>query len=562
MIGPSKVVSRLLVVLLLVVAGMAACPAQSDPRADGRNDLAAAHALSKAYWDMYSDVKNGTQAPWLSTDPAWATADGERAALEAGAGPELVNAMNLGSGWPLLQEARAKVLEARVTFDQARRTPGRAGSALVAAGNELLQAAKKILDVAVKIWEAGRQALWAVQSAGRGRAGRGTGEGQRTGRPGPADPDRTAPGTGRGDAGGGNPAGDGSGGPGNPGDARGGLGGDPGAHGSYLPADQRRALMQLAARMDRIATEAQNGTGEAVDHFFQGAASYVRKTLQFLAQPRGGFGQPGVPLQSILAYFTNDYRENDEKLWQSAVEAVDQLERDPARFWGEQAPNLIPIGGAASEVQTAARAQQAARRMIQVSEEAGAFRRFEGATAGARPPADGAWGTTPGTSLPGVRPSPNPGSRPPVNPFFGTNNCVDVALAQDAAWETGRPYIALPTRPGPGGVPEVGGRQWPDIIQTLRRKYGASPTDPLHGPTGLIDARQGVPVPSSPGQVEVALQSAGPGSRGIVFIERANGTRHAVNVRNQGGTVEFWDAQVDQPASRANVVHTSFYRTR
>lgn len=54
---------------------------------------------------------------------------------------------------------------------------------------------------------------------------------------------------------------------------------------------------------------------------------------------------------------------------------------------------------------------------------------------------------------------------------------------------------------------------------------------------------------SGRGDIERTLSSLGPGSRGIVFGERAGGVGHVFNgVVNNRGVVKFFDGQTGKPA--------------
>lgn len=325
-----------------------------------------------------------------------------------------------------------------------------------------------------------------------------------------------------------------------------------------LTPDPAKALMDMAGQLDKGVDNAQAATGE----FLGGAADSIKQTLEYFAQPRGDFGRPGKPLQDIIDYLNNDYNENDKRLYDAAVQALDEFQKNPARFLGEQAPNLLPT----HELGDISRARQAAQRLSEVQGAARKFSQFEGEAAAAakmkRTASEAGYGSQPKKPADSAVTKPPQSSRPPVNPFLDFENCVEVSIAQDQTWATGKPSIALDTRPGPNGELVKGTMQSPEVQQTLRRKYGkTNPKDPLHGPGGLIAARQGIPVPSSKSSIEWAMNKAGQDSRGLAFIERADGSKHVFNVRNSGGKIQFWDAQVDQPASWADVTKTFFYRT-
>jgi hypothetical protein len=99
-----------------------------------------------------------------------------------------------------------------------------------------------------------------------------------------------------------------------------------------------------------------------------------------------------------------------------------------------------------------------------------------------------------------------------VNPTGGTMNCVNCCIATDASL-AGHPASALP-----GGVTP---------ISTLENIF-SSKFVRVEGP----DAIEGM------------LESAGPGSRGIVYVKpEGSNVGHVFNVVNQGGTIRFLDGQ-------------------
>jgi hypothetical protein len=129
--------------------------------------------------------------------------------------------------------------------------------------------------------------------------------------------------------------------------------------------------------MDRIATDAENNAMTAANHFTSGVARNLGNALDFLAQDRGDFGHFGKPVQQLIDYMTNDYNENDQKLYDSAVQALDQLQKDPASFFGEHAMDMIPSGPLGKEAEMG-RAMSAARRaaaMEHGAQEFGAFQK-------------------------------------------------------------------------------------------------------------------------------------------------------------------------------------------
>jgi hypothetical protein len=149
-------------------------------------------------------------------------------------------------------------------------------------------------------------------------------------------------------------------------------------------------------------------------------------------------------------------------------------------------------------------------------------------------------------------------SSTPNNPDKGMFNCFWVSLAQDRAWATGKPFWAQPdqTSMASAAIPPV-----------LQRWYGTPPKDDFQGPTaqaGLDRSRNGQPAQSSEAGIQKALQMAGPGGRGLVFVRDPNSNiGHAFNARNVNGTVHFWDAQIGADGSNEFQAgrQVFFYRT-
>jgi hypothetical protein len=111
------------------------------------------------------------------------------------------------------------------------------------------------------------------------------------------------------------------------------------------------------------------------------------------------------------------------------------------------------------------------------------------------------------------------GSIRKVNPTGGILNCVNCAIATDATL-AGRPASAMPS-----GATSIG---------ALEQQFG--------GKFAKMASKQAI---------DQAMQAAGPGSRAIVYGERAGGTGHVFNVVNQGGVVRYLDGQTGQAASFA-----------
>ncbi|HRZ86261.1 MAG TPA: hypothetical protein P5287_00450 [bacterium] len=118
-------------------------------------------------------------------------------------------------------------------------------------------------------------------------------------------------------------------------------------------------MMDLAREMDRVATEMQKHATEASNEFFGGMADSIKRSAEFLAQKPGSC----VPqmAKNISDYLTNDYKENNQKLYDEAVKAVDEIQKNPARFFGEHAGDIaLAAGGAMGEMGAIPRAAEAA----------------------------------------------------------------------------------------------------------------------------------------------------------------------------------------------------------
>lgn len=105
-----------------------------------------------------------------------------------------------------------------------------------------------------------------------------------------------------------------------------------------------------------------------------------------------------------------------------------------------------------------------------------------------------------------------------VNPLRGTKNCLQCAIAGDATLG-GSPASALD---GKG----------PQPVHILEREYGGT-FKPVSGKA----------------EIEQMLKDAGPGSRGIVQGTRIGMPGHVFNAVNNGGKIEFLDAQSGRVAS-------------
>lgn len=140
--------------------------------------------------------------------------------------------------------------------------------------------------------------------------------------------------------------------------------------------------MKLAAEIDRVATGVQNNAMAAGNEFFKGMADSVGKTAKLLAQKPGTV----VPqmMDGVIQYLTTDYNENNQKLYDDAVRAVEEIQKNPARFFGEHAIDAaMAATGAAGEI-AGARAAGAAGEIAAAGKTAEAAAAAGEAASGAR----------------------------------------------------------------------------------------------------------------------------------------------------------------------------------
>jgi len=335
-------------------------------------------------------------------------------------------------------------------------------------------------------------------------------------------------------------------------------------------------MYELAAQIDAIRNSALDNVLGAADNLFKGLLDWASGTLKFLAQPRGDFDKFGAPMQQILDYLVNHKPTSFEDQYKKMEAAVQQFQQNPARFIGQQIPNLIPGGTATQEMNAVS---SAARRLAVLNAEAKQFVPLARKL------------TTP-SKLPTRNVTPPPltvGTRPPVNPPAGSldrplppsfgnepprprsgvpttcyeNQCWRNVQAVDRFWKTG-----VWNEPTPRGYPLV--EELHDlptpvsaIIQDLRKQAGgAQALDPRHGPLGQQAHAHGIPVASSRGQIEDVMGQLPPGSQGYAFIDwemtvgnEVIGGGHVVNVRTlQNQTVEFFDRATQQTAGLLGAV--------
>jgi hypothetical protein len=275
-------------------------------------------------------------------------------------------------------------------------------------------------------------------------------------------------------------------------------------------------MLQLAAQMGAIARQA----GTAVDHFTAGLADWANGTLTFLAQ------KPGVPVsqaaQAIVKYLTSNTNENHAKLQAMAEKAVEAYQKDPARFLGQNLPNLLPlpklkalqqiagIEKGTQEIATVAKAEQEfAKDMASTS--VASEEKFAKSIGSGGAPTDA----------------------------FSRNACFKTALAQDHLWAAGESFRIK-------GVYNLGAD---DLLinrfsawRALKTKFpNAGSSSPLFTAGQAFRLDRGVPINATMDEIKQYLER--PGSRGLIvasapYIE----FDHMFNARNDGGIFETLDA--------------------
>lgn len=342
-------------------------------------------------------------------------------------------------------------------------------------------------------------------------------------------------------------------------------------------------MYQLAAQIDAIRNNVMDNFLAAADSLFKGLLDWASGTLNFLAQPRStGFGEFGTPMKQIIDYLVNHKPTSFQDQYKKMQAAVQQYQQNPARFIGQQIPNLLP-GGKATEEMTAM--SNAAKELAALNAEAKQF----------APLAERLM--TP-SKLPPLKVDPPPltgGSRGPVIPPTGSldrvpppdmgagplqprsgvpptcfeNQCFKNAQAVDNYWKTG--VWEEPTPRGYPLVDELHDLPSPGvaITQDLRRGPGggANALDPMHGPDGQLAQAHGIPVPSSKGQIENVMGNLPPGSQGMAFVkwqvqvgnEVVSGG-HVINVRTlQNQAVEFYDRATQHVAGLQGAVDPALW---
>ncbi|MBI1355045.1 MAG: hypothetical protein GC160_11920 [Acidobacteria bacterium] len=284
-------------------------------------------------------------------------------------------------------------------------------------------------------------------------------------------------------------------------------------------------LVSLAAQLRADAARLKAMGETAADHFLFGVSETMVATLEYFAEPHWQDG--GVVTQTAQQLFDFLMLPSDQRnqmLAQAASDAWKLFTTDPARFFGQNAQDLIPAGAGTKALEAARAAAKSLLRINKYGQKFG----------------------TMGFLLRGSK----------FNPAGSTTNCFLCSVAYDRTRATKRMWVA------PEG-PIVDSNT---IHGYLRSNYGYRALDPNHGPDGLAAHRLGMPVPSSREQIERSLMGlADPDARGLVFVKspsEANG--HIFNAFKHDGQVYFYDAQGGFYANSASFPFNAdvmFYRT-
>jgi hypothetical protein len=308
--------------------------------------------------------------------------------------------------------------------------------------------------------------------------------------------------------------------------------------GGELPADVRAGLRLQAQQLQAVRNDPGANPLVAINDFYRGVVDATVQMLNFLAQPRGGWGEFGTPAKQILAYLVNHKPESHAERYQSAVKAVDDFKQNPAYGLGKATPGAVAtVLGAklqvANELNVASKELLAANattnRMVSLEQEAVQSAKV-GSVPRARPPATSPPPTSGGTSRPPNR-APDPGLPPTENPvvrdpsqlpptcFF--NQCLRNAI-QVAKWR----------RTGLWREPTPRGYQYVDelsdlpasktsVTRELRAAFGNEKAmDPLHGPGGQQEHAFGNPVLSSREKIEQVMDTLKEKGNGIVLVDK------------------------------------------
>ena len=278
---------------------------------------------------------------------------------------------------------------------------------------------------------------------------------------------------------------------------------------SASPApDVRQRLMTAAAEMDRSATQLQNAAMAASEQFIQGMAEVLSGQLQFLAQAAAHPQDTARQIaQGVVDYLTTDYNENNERLYDAAVQAVEAFRQNPARALGRQTGSAVAgaVGGTVLRACSAGtmKALERARDIAAAQKATQRLRKLKNTAVGA-------------IGMPAA--------------------CMPAKT--DCFWRAMRNATGDPAfdqmLDGPG-VSFDHARKI--LVQYFGRRVPRSAVDPLAHQLGI---------PESMSLDDIVKHLSQPhmvDAEGIVFVTYKNGGGHAFNVKNFKGYVKFFDDQ-------------------
>ncbi|WP_395016799.1 toxin glutamine deamidase domain-containing protein [Dongia sp.] len=338
-------------------------------------------------------------------------------------------------------------------------------------------------------------------------------------------------------------------------------------------------LMAAAQDLDHMVDSATAYTMAATDRFFTVMSQTVEMRLKELADAAKDPGAAATKtVDAVVDYLASDYNANNERMYEQAVAAVDEIQQDPAAFFAKFAVDQAAsagtgaIGGgvtacvrkakgaadAALKAQAIVKAERAAERLKAMQTRAGKFEKLaEDATQA--PPRKPGWGDDEGGGFGnnsqqggnaggGSNPfDPNAPQQPMRTPSAEMvfcegleNQCFPAALAQAETWDKGIPHVAMPT--ADPDVSHFPMKSRPAITNVLVRKYGGRVIKDLP-PDRQHLQNMGWPnrMPSKQSILD-ELWAADDGAQGIIFLrQNLNGDGHVLNIGKFNGQIVWKD---------------------
>ncbi|MGD1064372.1 MAG: hypothetical protein ABR860_14020 [Terracidiphilus sp.] len=329
-----------------------------------------------------------------------------------------------------------------------------------------------------------------------------------------------------------------------------------------LPANVRQQLLDTAGQLDKVLDDAQSYSLAATNRFFKCLGEALSADLKFLAQP--GYVPAAQIAQSLHAgvtnYFTSNAASNNLQAYQAAQQSLNTLKSDPACFAANIAPAIatVAVTHLAGALAEANATQAAANDAIKVATE--------------ETERETAWNAGPGKY------GANPAN--PKNPACAPNMCFPSAIAEEVSQEFGQGFAAVPyegnvtTKIIEGVETQVFNITGKETVRTMLQDLFSSKK--LQGPAlsseRMKNQMTGTPSPMDSGsEIQQELKAAGPGARGIVFVDYNPTTAdpepagHTFNVRNVNGVPmarDFSNAGIDASSFFQGVKQIWFYRTQ